>query len=221
MPNPRKPQELDEGGSMSWRLTNAQQASGSANETHDEGQEIREIHKERMTRMNRRLPIAIASLLVVAAVATAASLSSASSAANSAEGLQLDGAWMVTVTRVNPPPGVAPTFKSLLSYARGGVMIETSNTGTTRRGAALGQWERIGNDLFATSMWLFRFDPATGASLGTQEIDRTMRLSADGESFTAVALIHIFDADGNQVGDVLHATEVGTRLAINRNPDQP
>jgi hypothetical protein len=56
-------------------------------------------------------------------------------------------------------------FKSLLIYTRGGGMIETSNTGTTRRGAALGQWERIGNDLFATSMWLFRFDPATGASL--------------------------------------------------------
>ncbi len=107
-----------------------------------------------------------------------------------------------------------------MTRMRGG-MIETSNTGTTRRGAALGQWERIGNDLFATSMWLFRFDPATGTSLGTQEIDRTMRLSADGESFTAVAVIHVFDSDGNQVGDALHATEVGTRLAINRNPDQP
>ncbi|HYT52467.1 MAG TPA: hypothetical protein VEL10_09720 [Gaiellaceae bacterium] len=171
--------------------------------------------------MKRRIPIAIAGLLVVAAVAAAASLSSASSAASSTEGLQLDGTWMVTVTRVNPPPGVAPTFKSLLIYTRGGGMIETSNTGTTRRGAALGQWERIGNDLFATSMWLFRFDPATGTSLGTQEIDRTMRLSADGESFTAVAVIHVFDSDGNQVGDALHATEVGTRLAINRNPDQP
>jgi len=170
--------------------------------------------------VSKRIAIAIASLLVSVAVAAAVGFSSASSAA-SAEGLQLDGTWMVTVTRVNPPPGLAPTFKSLMSYARGGVMIETSNTGTTRRGAALGQWERIGNDLFATSMWLFRFDPATGASLGTQEIDRTVRLSADGESFTAVAVVHLFDPDGNPVGDALHATEVGTRLAINRNPDQP
>jgi hypothetical protein len=47
------------------------------------------------------------------------------SATSSAEGLQLDGTWMVTVTRINPPPGLAPTFKSLLSYVRGGVMIET------------------------------------------------------------------------------------------------
>jgi len=174
-----------------------------------------------MTGVTKRIAIATASVLVAAAVAAAVGFSSVSSAASSAEGLQLDGTWIVTVTRVNPPAGVVPTFKSLLSYARGGVMIEASNTGTTRRGAALGQWERIGNALFATSMWLFRFDPATGVSLGTQEIDRTMRLSADGESFTAVAVIHLFDPDGNPVGDALHATEVGTRLAINRIPDQP
>jgi hypothetical protein len=206
---------------MSWRSTNTHQASGSENRTRDKGRGTSETAKREMRSMKGRIPIAIAGLLVVAAVAAAASLSSASSAANSTEGLQLDGTWMVTVTRVNPPPGVAATFKSLLIYTRGGGMIETSNTGTTRRGAALGQWERIGNDLFATSMWLFRFDPATGASLGTQEIDRTMRLSANGESFTAVAVIHIFDAEGNQIGDALHATEVGTRLAINQNPDQP
>ena len=170
--------------------------------------------------MRKRIAIAIAGLLVLAAVVAATGLTSAS-ATRSAEGLQLDGTWMVTVTRINPPPGLAPTFKSLLTYARGGVMIETSNTGTTRRGAALGQWERIGNDLFATSMWFFRSDPATGANLGTQEVDRTVRLSPDGESFTAVAVVQQFDADGNPMGGQLHATEVGTRLAINPNPDQP
>ena len=206
---------------MSWRWTKAQHAPGSENETPEEGRWTSEIRKKEMTRVKRRIPIMIAGLLLVAAVPAAAGLSSASSAASSAEGLQLDGTWMATVTRINPPPGLAPTFKSLMSYTRGGGMIETSNTGTTRRGAALGQWERIGNNLFATSMWLFRFDPATGSSLGTQEIDRTMRLAADGESFTAVAVIHVFDVDGNPVGDALHATEVGTRLTINRNPDQP
>jgi hypothetical protein len=207
---------------MSWQLTKAQHAPGSENETPDEAQLISEIRKEEMTRMKRRIPIAIAGLLMVAAVAAAAGLSSASSAASSTDGVQLDGTWMVTVTRINPPPGVAPLFQSLMSYARGGVMIETSSTSAAaRRSPALGQWERIGNDLFATSMWFFRSDPATGANLGTQEVDRTMRLSADGESFTAVAVAQQFDVDGNPVGPQLHATEVGTRLAINRNPDQP
>ncbi len=72
-----------------------------------------------------------------------------------------------------------------------------------------------------TSMWFFRSDPATGANLGTQEVDRTVRLSADGNSFTAVAVVQQFDVDGNPVGGQLHATEVGERLAINPNPDQP
>jgi hypothetical protein len=206
---------------MSWRSTKALGTHPSKNPTRDPRQWISEISTREMRPVSKRIAIVVASVLVVGAVVAAVGFWSTSSAASSAKGLQLDGTWMVTVTRVNPPPGVAPTFKSLLSYARGGVMIETSNTGTTRRGVALGQWERIGNHLFATSMWLFRFDPATGASLGTQEIDRTMRLSADGKSFTAVAVIHQFDPNGNPVGDALHATEVGTRLAINRNPDQP
>jgi hypothetical protein len=171
--------------------------------------------------MRKRIAIVIAGLLVLAGVMAATGLRSAS-ATRSAEGLQLDGTWMVTVTRINPPPGLAPTFKSLLSYVRGGVMIETSSlAGANRRSPALGQWERIGNDLFATSMWFFRSDPATGANLGTQEVDRTVRLSADGGSFTAVAVVQQFDVDGNPVGGQLHATEVGTRLAINPNPDQP
>jgi hypothetical protein len=171
--------------------------------------------------MRKRIAIVIAGLFLLAGVVAATGLTSAS-ATSSAEGLQLDGTWMVTVTRINPPPGLAPTFKSLLSYARGGVMIETSSTSAAaRRSPALGQWERIGNDLFATSMWFFRSDPATGANLGTQEVDRTVRLSADGESFAAVSMVQQFDVDGNLVGSQLHATEVGTRHAINRNPDQP
>ncbi len=171
--------------------------------------------------MRKRIAIAIAALLVLAALVAATGRTSAS-ATSSAEGLQLDGTWMTTVTRINPPPGLAPTFKSLVSYVRGGVMIETSSlAGANRRSPALGQWERIGNDLFATSMWFFRSDPATGANLGTQEVDRTLRLSADGDSFTAVGVVQQFDVDGNPVGGQLHATEVGERLAINPDPDQP
>jgi hypothetical protein len=206
---------------MWWRLMKELSAPLSENETPDPRQWISEIGRGEVTTVRKRIAIAIASLLVLGAIVAATGRTSAS-ATSSAEGLQLDGTWMVTVTRINPPPGLAPTFKSLLSYARGGVMIETSSTSAAaRRSPALGQWERIGNDLFATSMWFFRSDPATGANLGTQEVDRTVRLSADGDSFTAVAVVQQFDVDGNPVGGQLHATEVGERLAINPNPDQP
>jgi len=171
--------------------------------------------------MRKRIAIVIGGLLLLAALVAATGLASGS-ATSSSEGHRLDGTWMVTVTRINPPPGLPVTFESLMSYTRGGVLIETSSTSAAaRRSPALGQWERIGNDLFATSMWFFRSDPATGANLGTQEVDRTVRLSADGDSFTAVAVVQQFDVDGNPVGAPLHATEVGERLAINPNPDQP
>jgi hypothetical protein len=200
---------------MWWRLTKALSAPRSDNETRDSRQRISEIDG------GKRIAIVIGGLLVLAALVAATGLASGS-ATSSSEGNQLDGTWMVTVTRINPPPGVPATFESLMSYARGGVMIETSSTSAAaRRSPALGQWERIGNDLFATSMWFFRSDPATGANLGTQEVDRTVRLSADGDSFTAVAVVQQFDVDGNPVGGQLHATEIGERLAINPNPDRP
>src|SRR6266498_2480817 len=136
-----------------------------------------EARQKEMKEMRKRLLIAIAGLLV-AAVAAATALSSASSAARSAEGLQLDGTWMVTVTRIDPPPGLAPTFKSLLSYARGGVMIETSSTSAAvRRTPALGQLERIGNHLFAKSKWLLRSDRATGNSQDTLVVEQRRQLT--------------------------------------------
>src|SRR5438876_3386235 len=61
--------------------------------------------------MRKRIAIVIAGLLVLAGVMAATGLTSAS-ATRSAEGLQLDGTWMVTVTRINPPPGLAPTFNA-------------------------------------------------------------------------------------------------------------
>src|SRR5215210_7718506 len=52
----------------------------------------------------------------------------------------IEGSWLVTVTRVNPPPNVAPTFMALMTFDSGGSLSETSNTGTTGRGPSHGVW---------------------------------------------------------------------------------
>ena len=54
-------------------------------------------------------------------------------------------AWVALITRVNPAPGVVPTFYSLHSYLAGGGYIETSSTGRTLRSPAFGEWIRTGN----------------------------------------------------------------------------
>jgi hypothetical protein len=137
------------------------------------------------------------------------------------EGNSVEGSWIVTVTRVNPPANLPPTFKSLMTFAAGGGLVESSSTGTTRRGPAHGVWERIAGRLYATTMVLFRFDPATGAFLGTQKVNRTMQLSQDGQTFEAVSLAAQYDPAGILTLGGLRATETGERIDVDRIADQP
>jgi hypothetical protein len=138
-----------------------------------------------------------------------------------AAGNSIDGSWVVTVTRVNPPANVPPTFKSLMTFDRGGGLTETSNTGTTLRSPAHGVWERIDGRAYATTMVFFGFNPQTGAFLGTQRVNRTMRLSQDGQTFEAVSLAAQYDADDILTIGGLHATESGERISVERIADQP
>jgi hypothetical protein len=46
------------------------------------------------------------------------------------------------------------------------------------------------------------------------------RLSQNGQSFTAIARVTVFDPDGNVVGSFT-ATASGKRMQVERIPDQP
>src|SRR5258705_12823570 len=87
------------------------------------------------------------------------------------EARKLTGNWIVTVTRVNPPPGVAPTFLSLMTYFEDGNVSEESNT-TSIRSTGHGNWERAAHQQFTRSVSFFRFD-ATRNYLGTGRITAT------------------------------------------------
>ena len=119
------------------------------------------------------------------------------------------GNWMVTVTRVNPPPGLAPTFLSLMTYFEDGNVSEESNT-TSIRSTGHGNWERVGHLQFTRSVNFFRFD-STRNYLGTGRITATVTLSEDGSQFQASAVVQNFDSSGNLL-TTLQSTEVGLRL---------
>jgi len=136
-------------------------------------------------------------------------------------GNSVEGSWIVTVTRLNPPPNVPSTFKSLMTFDAGGGQTDTSNTGTTLRGPAHGVWERIDGRSYATTMLFFRFNPQTGAFLGTQKVNRTMRLSQNGQMFAAVSLAAQYDPAGVLILGGLRATETGERIDVEQIPDQP
>ena len=84
-----------------------------------------------------------------------------------------------------------------MTFTGSGGMIETSNTGTALRGPAHGAWIRTGQRRFVTNMVFFRFNPATGAFLGTQQVHRKMRLSRDQMSFTATSVADQYNPDGS------------------------
>jgi len=121
----------------------------------------------------------------------------------------LAGNWLLTVTRVNPPPGLAPTFLSLMTCFEDGNISEESNT-TSIRSTGHGNWERTGHQQFTRSIVFFRFD-ATRNYLGIGRITATVTLSEDGSEFQGDAVVLNYDASGNLL-TTLQSTEAGQRL---------
>ena len=121
----------------------------------------------------------------------------------------LTGNWMVTVTRVNPPPTLPPTFLSLMTYFEDGNFLEESNT-TSIRSTHRGNWERTGHQQFTRVSVAFRFDAARNY-LGTGRITATISLNEDGSEFQSDAVVQNFDPSGNLL-TTAQSTEVGRRL---------
>ena len=133
---------------------------------------------------------------------------------------KLEGVWLVTVTRVNPPAGTAPTFASLMTYLDGGGYVETSSTGRTNRGPAFGEWIRTGNRQFTITQYFFRFG-ANEQFIGISKIVRKIVLSEDGTEFRGVAVQDQYDAMGNLTVSGLRTTEVGRRVDLGEIADEP
>jgi hypothetical protein len=66
----------------------------------------------------------------------------------------------------------------------------------------------------------FRFDPQTGAYLGTRKVNRTHELAQDGQSFSHVARVTTFDPNG-KVLDTFTARATAVRMQVERIPDLP
>ena len=152
---------------------------------------------------------AIGVAALVAAGATWAGRGGHDDAANS-----LVGTWQLTVNR-GP---TLPPVQGLTTYTEGHSLIGTGNT--TVRGPAHGTWERVRGRLYADTHIFFRFG-ATGAWIGSQKIRETVRLSPDGESYTAIAISDQFDTNGSLIASGLRATITATRMHVERIPDEP
>ena len=168
--------------------------------------------------MTKRTVVAAALVLVATALVAAAAVSERAGAGSGGESAanQLAGTWRVTVNR----PAPLPPLHSLQVFTDDGSVIEMANEWTATRTASYGSWERIHGRLYAATAEFFRFNPQSGAYLGKQKINRTIRLADDGQSFTHVARVTSFDPDGNVLAS-FNAAASGERMQVERISDEP
>ena len=136
----------------------------------------------------------------------------------------LEGTWRVQVTQYNCATGATlPPFWSLLSFARGGVLTETTTSPgflPGQRTPGHGVWTSAGANAYtAVSEAFVLFDsPATppGLKAGVQKILQAIVLS-DENHFTSLASVKFFNNDGTTRTGCARAA--GTRF--DTSPDQP
>jgi hypothetical protein len=160
--------------------------------------------------MKTKLVAALASACAAAAIA--GSTIATAGAAHTNSGNQLAGTWTVAVNR----PAPLPPITSLQVYTGAGSMVESGND-TASRSPQYGSWERTEGRGYAYTGVFFRFDPATGAFVGKQKINRTIDLSEDGQSFTFHGRVTIYDAHDNVLANV-PVSGTGERLDVEAQP---
>ena len=166
--------------------------------------------------MSKRIALGMVVAALLAATMVGGGTSLASSGSRGVE-----GTWQVTIHRDAPPPGQPADIEALINYAADGTLTESSNTGILRRTVGYGEWERIGERLYASSHVSFTFNPTTGAWTGTSRLDRKVLVSEDGTTFLGVARLNVFDVDGNLIVANSRTTEFGRALEIEVVDDIP
>ena len=113
----------------------------------------------------------------------------------------------------------APVGRALATFTADGNTIETSNSPPATRGTAQGVWKRVGARLYAVTRMIFRFNPQTGAYVGTATLNAQVTIAADGETFTAESTTELRDPNGNIVGSGIRATATGRRMHVDEVAD--
>ena len=131
---------------------------------------------------------------VVAVLAVGGGVIATAGATSESTGNQLVGTWTATVNR----PAPLPPFASLQVYTSRGSMVE-SGSDSAARSPQYATWKRVGGREYAASGIVFRFDPQTGAFLGKYQINRTIELALDGQSFTFHGRATLYNTSGDVV----------------------
>jgi hypothetical protein len=115
-------------------------------------------------------------------------------------GRGVEGTWKVEVTQIDCTTGdpLGPPFQSLLTFASGGTMTETTDNPMffpAERSPGHGVWSFKGGSRYAAATTAFV--TLNGALTKTQEIRQTIEMDDDLNRFTTVkATVQFFDPTG-------------------------
>jgi hypothetical protein len=157
-----------------------------------------------------------ATAFLAGALVLGAGITASAQSEQSRDGLK--GTWRVQVTQYDCSTGATrPPFWSLVSFARGGTLTETTSAPAFlpgQRTPGYGVWSSIDEDRYsAVSEAFILFDSPTnppGLKTGTQKILQAIVL-IDENHFSSVASVKFFNADGTTVTGCAKAA--GTRLS--------
>ena len=126
---------------------------------------------------------------------------------------KLEGTWTVQVQIVDCTSGNAmgPAFPSLLTFARGGALTETTANPhfyPADRGPGHGVWSTGETGSQAASV---AFITLNGVLQSTQVIRQAIQLTGSRDSFTSTATLQFFDPSGSLIKSGC-ATAVGQRF---------
>ena len=123
------------------------------------------------------------------------------------------GSWQLNVA-VGPCGG--PTtiqFIGFNTFHAGGTLSDANTAPPASRGPGMGVWAHTGGDTYRSRFRFARFNPATGAFLGMQDVRQQAVLSDDGNSIETTVDARVIDQAGNEVGRVCGAA-TGQRVPL-------
>ncbi len=148
-------------------------------------------------------------LIAIFGVAAAIALTITEVPVFAQDGQSLEGAWRVTVTIRDCQTGeFKRTVLALNTFLPGGSMFETANG--FLRSPSHGTWQKIAGHDYTATFIFFTFN-SDGTWFGSNKITRTITLSRDHQTFTAVASFGVFDANGKLITNGC-ATEAAQRF---------
>jgi len=128
---------------------------------------------------------------------------------------RIEGAWLLQVTVVGCTDALPTgrTFRSLLTFAQGGTLTNTT-TGINPavRTPGLGTWKRTGDHTFSGMVAVFLFD-STGVWTTTQTITSMLEIGTDPHELSGSTEVHFFDTGDNEIPSLTAcATVTGRRV---------